>query len=143
MSQIQADTLNSVIDFDSPFTVAPGGNVFQPLFGIYAPAVTHSESADVEIDSPEWESFSIGYTGQYGYNGAVMHASETLSGALARDILSTPGTYVVCAVESVPCYDDPTSDPCFPDEPEYCETYGCECDPAGWIVLTYSANSQD
>lgn len=63
---ITADNLNAAIEFDSPFTVAPGGNVFPPLFGIYAPSVLHSESEDIEIGSDTWEAFSVGYTGQHG-----------------------------------------------------------------------------
>lgn len=135
MPAITADNLDRVIEFDSPFTVFEGGNVMHPLADVYAPSVLNSDANDIEIESDEWEAFSVGYTGQYGYNGAVMHASETLSGKLAEDILSTPGTYVVVAVECVPCYDDPTAEPCFADEPDYCRDAGCDQFPAGWTVL--------
>jgi len=58
-----------------------------------------------------------GYTGQYGYHGAVMHASEYIGGGLADDILSTPGTYVVVVVN----VEDDEAD-------EFAE-------PAGWAIL--------
>lgn len=125
----------NAIEFDSPFTVFPGGNIINPI-GVYAPSVEHSETTDIEIDGcapndSNWEPFSVRYTGQYGYTGAVMHASEQLSGALAADILATPGTYVICAVEA-PCTED---EPCFPDEPNHCIEHGCDAFPAGWTVL--------
>lgn len=41
-----------------------------------------------------------GLTGQYAYNGAVMHPSEYLGGAMAERLAATPGTYAVVAVES-------------------------------------------
>jgi len=75
--------------------------------GVYAPEVYHSETDDIEIDGvagrrgETWEAL-YGYTGQYSYNGAVMHSSEFLGGGLADDILSTPGTYVVVVVNVEP-----------------------------------------
>lgn len=105
------------VEFDSPFRVGHSGRIYDRVEGVYAPEVFHSETDDVEIVSSDWEAFSAGYTGQWGYNGPVMHQSEYLGGALADDILSTPGVYVVCTVEVLPSDDDP--DPF----------------PAGWIVL--------
>lgn len=125
--------LSATIEFDSPFTVAPGGNVFHPLFGIYAPSVEHCVTEDILIDSDDWEAFSVGYTGQYGYNGPVMHASEILGGRLAEDILNTPGTYVVCAVEYICDVENPECH----YSPYDRATMGCGCDPAGWTVLKY------
>lgn len=107
------------IEFDTVFQVDGTGNVFE-VDSIYAPDVLHDDSethADIEIYSTDWEAFSNGYTGQYGYNGPVMHQSETLSGALAKDILSSPGIYCLTSVEVHPTDDDP--DPF----------------PAGWIIL--------
>jgi hypothetical protein len=39
-----------------------------------------------------------GCTGQYGYNGPIMHESEYVGGGMERRILETPGYYVCCAV---------------------------------------------
>jgi len=132
---LATDNLNALIEFDSPFTVEPGG-VIADTPGVRAPSVERDRDFDYLVDGTcpidsVWQAFSGGYTGQYGYRGPIMHAAETLSGALAADILATPGVYVVCAVEA-PCTPD---DPCFPDEPDYCEEYGCDSEPAGWIVL--------
>lgn len=117
------DTLNSMVEFDCPFTINADGTFSDRVEGVYSPEVYHVEGAqapgDVEVGSDEWETWSDGCTGQYGYNGAVMHASERLAGGMARQMLDEPGTYVVCAVECDPTEDDP--DPF----------------PAGWIVLRH------
>lgn len=118
------------IEFDSPFTVLDGGNIIEPLIPFYAPSVYHSEVNDIDIESDAWEAFSIGYTGQDRYNGAVMHSSEQLGGALAVDILATPGTYVITAV-NVDCYDEPQ---CYDTQTDVSD-FGCDCEPAGWTVI--------
>ena len=95
--------LQAIADFDHPFTVSDDGTL-SDAHDVYAPEVYHSETDDIEIDGiagrrgETWEAL-YGYTGQYSYNGAVMHSSEFLGGGLADDILSTPGTYVVVVVE--------------------------------------------
>lgn len=108
------------VDFDVPFLVGRSG-ILHPDAGTTPPVPTvyHDDDTDVSIEGDTWEIFSTGYTGQHAYNGAVMHASETLSGRLADDILTTPGTYVVVAVEVLPDDDDNDADPF----------------PAGWAVL--------
>lgn len=138
-SQVNADNLNSRVEFDSAFGVDVDGNIIDAP-NVYAPRVEHSDTEDIYIDSDEWEAFSIGYTGQYSYNGAVMHADEYLGGALAAAILSTPGTYVVTAVE-VDCEDGACYMDCIDvDSPEEAkrarDESGCDCFPAGWTVLT-------
>lgn len=112
------------VEFDCPFQVGHSGNIYPSVDGVYAPEVWHDEVSDVligeegwEVSEEGWEAFSTGYTGQHGYSGPVMHASEYIGGRLADDILTTPGVYVVCAVEVLPEDDDP------------------EPFPAGWIVL--------
>lgn len=116
-----AEDLQRLMDFDHPVTVRANGTVTDAVEGVYAPEVYHVEGErhphDVEVQSDEWETFSVGYTGQQSYNGAVMHASEYIDGQLANDILDEPGTYVVVAVEVMPDDDDP--------EPM----------PAGWTIL--------
>lgn len=91
-------SINSLesVEFDRPFAVDTGG-VVTWADGYHAPSVYGSDG-EVDIDSDQWEFFSTGYTGQYGYNGPVMHDSEFLGGRLARDILETPGVYVLCPV---------------------------------------------
>lgn len=112
------------VEFYLPFHVDSAGEVRPADDTVsYVPEVYHDEDYDVTLDMmphdshTQWSVFSVGYTGQYGYRGAVMHASETLSGKLAEDILSNPGVYVLMPVEVFPVNGD--------DEPE----------PAGWTVL--------
>jgi len=111
------DQLNTSVEFDGPFTVDDKGAVNDTPPGIHAPSVYHVEGERCpEIDGSGWE-FVDGYSNQYRYPGPVMHASEQLAGGMARDVLETPGTYVLCVVEVFPDDEDP--------EPE----------PAGWVLL--------
>ena len=103
-------------EFEHPFTVHADGSVTDAPSGVYAPEVLHSEEDDIEIFGAGWVALT-GYTGQYGYHGAVMHASEQFAGGIAEDVIAEPGTYVLVVVEVMPEDDDP--------EPE----------PAGWAVL--------
>lgn len=105
-------------EFDSPFTVGRSGMVHLNQ-GVTHPTPTamHDDEDDIVLDSDKWEVFSRGYTGQWGYNGGVMHQSEYMGGRLLDDILESPGTYVIVAVEVEPTDDD--TDPA----------------PAGWTVL--------
>ena len=111
--QVTPDNLNSLVKFDSAFIVTSEG--IEDAHEVYVPAVQNADVRDIYIESTNWEALT-GYTGQYGYNGAVLHASETLSGGLARDILEdVGGIYAVTVVEDM-------------DDPE---------NPAGWCVLKY------
>lgn len=115
------EALREIAEFDRPFRVVAGNDYALHEPGLYAPEVYHVEGEqhpkDVDVVSDEWSTFSVGYTGQYSYNGAVMHASEFLGGRLADDILAEPGIYVVTVVAVLP--DDEDEDP----------------EPAGWTVL--------
>lgn len=107
-------------EFDSVFRVWTNGDITL-VPGTYAPDVHHDDTYDILIDgipvddSETWEALS-GYTGQYGYTGPVMHASEQFGGKLREDVLSHPGIYVLVVVEVFP-----------DDDPEPA--------PAGWAVL--------
>lgn len=114
------DSLSAIMDFDHPIRVDDDGAVYG-TDGVYAPEVFHDETHDVTVDGlpasvSGWEALE-GFTGQHGYRGAVMHASELIGGRLADDILSTPGVYVAVVVNVLPEADD-----------EYPE-------PAGWAIL--------
>lgn len=108
-------SLNRVIELDSPFRVEEDRTVVDYLPNIHAPAVMNDPDGDVEVDDDRWMPLT-GHTGQYGYSGAVMHPSEILAGGLAADILGSPGVYVVTEVR------DEHND--YPDG-----------DPIGWAVL--------
>lgn len=81
--------LNDITEFDCPFVVHSDGDVTN------TPDMQAPEVFDDESCNSNWELLS-GFTGQYGYNGPMMHPSEYIGGALAKHILSTPGVY--CAV---------------------------------------------
>lgn len=113
----------SALDFDHPFTIT----VFDEKVwridhpeGVYAPNVDHSESHDIDIDEPGWEAFT-GFTGQFGYNGACLHASEGVSRRIAEELVrlavDEPQTYVMVVV-SAGVIEDGDSD-----------------EPAGWAIL--------
>lgn len=105
-------TLQDIMEFDHVVQVLADGTVMDT--GLYAPELYHVEGEqspnDVEGHGDGW-TLLTGFTGQYGYNGAVMHASEYIGVGLERQILENPGYYVACVVN---CDDD--------DE------------PAGWAI---------
>lgn len=103
-------SLSSMLGFDTPAIRVHDDGSVTPEPGVHAPEVYH----DDETAPIGWEWASRGYTGQYGYSGPVMHASEQLTGRLATDILARPGVYVAVVVESLGDDDD---------------------SPAGWAIL--------
>lgn len=109
------DTLNGIMEFDHVIRVHGDGTVTAEP-DVYAPCLD-----DGELDnSADWTMMG-GYSGQYGYRGPVMHASEYIGGGMARDILDNAGVYVAI-VANYTCTD------CEPDE-------DCDCDTAdGWAV---------
>lgn len=109
--QATPDNLNSLVEFDSAFIVTSEG--IESAHEVYVPSVWADSETDIFIDSSNWVALT-GYTGQHDYNGAVLHASETLSAGLARDILEDVGGIYALTVVS---YD--------------------ENDDAGWCVLKY------
>lgn len=80
--------LASLMDFDHVIEVLPDGTV-RERGDIYAP-----ELYDGVLESGTGWTLLTGYTGQYSYNGPVMHNSEYIGGRLASDILAEPGVYV-------------------------------------------------
>lgn len=159
------DELNTVAEFDRVFRVNPDGTVTFPVESVHAPEVYHVDGQghphDVEVHGADWQPLH-GYTGQHGYNGAVMHASEYLGGRMADDVLASAGVYVVTSVECLPnvryphewspsgarctrCNlvgtGDAENDGGCEGHPDYdpaedmWDDYGPEPDPAGWIML--------
>ncbi|WP_406245869.1 hypothetical protein ACI7YT_12575 [Microbacterium sp. M] len=124
----------STLEFDSTYSALTG----EHIGGIYIPTAEHDDDYDVILDGQtdtEWR-FLTGYTGQYGYNGAVMHASETMTDEAIRKAVREAGgdTFAIVAVGA---HDD--DNPVFPDEPDYCEESGCAHEPAGWAVIYRAA----
>jgi hypothetical protein len=92
--------LNNATEFDSPFRVNADGSVSDGPAGLYAP-----DLYDEELSDDAWEMVN-GYSGQDRYAGPIMHNSEYLGGGMARDILNSPGVYVVVAAAYSPDEDD-------------------------------------
>lgn len=88
-------TLSELMDFDHVVQVFPGGTVTDAPAGVYAPEVhAYGDEIDTsELEAAGWKLMA-GYSGQYGYAGPWMHASEYIGGYLESDILATPGLYV-------------------------------------------------
>lgn len=120
------DELQTMMDFDSVIKVAEDGTIARAEgVHLYADLNVNTEGED-EFDLTEGWELLHGFTGQYGYNGPVMHSSEFIGGGLARHILETPGYYVALVVEGRCDYDGST-DYCTPER-------GCDCERAGWAV---------
>lgn len=133
---VTVDNLNEVMDFYHVIRVAADGTVTDSPESPYLDEAVRSVLVDPEawhwedeINLPEGWSLMDGYSGQYGYSGPVMHVSEYIGGGMARDILATPGDYVALPVESDCGY---TQENCSEDS-------GCDCEPAGWVVVTKPA----
>lgn len=121
-SRRRIDDVNAVVEFECPFLVGKtedGGPTLddRPSSRPYPPEVSNDPNGDVFLDDDDWEPLT-GYTGQYGYHGAVMHPSEYFGGRIAADVLAEPGLYVIVEVRD----DDMT----YPDG-----------DPIGWSVLRF------
>lgn len=103
----QREHLRTIMDFDHVVRIHEDGTVSEPR-DEYAPEVwqdydidedgyAHCRMEPVILDK-DW-TLLTGHTGQYGYNGAVMHPSEYIGGGLADYILDNPGLYVSLIVE--------------------------------------------
>jgi hypothetical protein len=92
-NNVTRDTLDSLVEFDCVFQVLPDGSVFERP-ALYGPEV---------YDSTVTAGWTLvdGYSGQYGYSGPIMHASEYLGGRMAQDTLDTPGVYCLVVAYGV------------------------------------------
>lgn len=93
-------SLSDIMELDHVIRVMPDGTVRDADSGCYAPELYCDDQGNNELSDDRWQLMS-GYTGQYGYDGPIMHASEFIGGQLERDILATPGLYV-----AIVCYSD-------------------------------------
>jgi hypothetical protein len=120
------ETLNDMMEFGHVIRVLPGGEATDAE-GVYAPEVSVQLDAEGSIlpgpaGEPLVEGWELmtGYTGQYGYRGPIMHASEYVGGRMEEDILERPGLYVVVEVTGLyPTEEDEARD---------------SDDPIGWVV---------
>jgi hypothetical protein len=124
-----ARSLNEIMEFDHIIRVNADGTITEDLdmstmdSGSYFDLAVDEDGTDIFDMSAGWTLLS-GFTGQYGYNGPVMHASEYVGGGLERHIRETPGYYVVLIVNALEthCEDCAEFEHAIADE------------PAGWAV---------
>lgn len=108
------------MEFDHVFTIHPDGSITEPS-GVWAPSVYHDDERDIDIDDRDWRAIT-GLTGQYGYHGAVMHASEYIGTGVAGVMwqmaidAEEPVTFTLVIVNVID------------DEDE-------DAEPAGWAIL--------
>ena len=102
------DTLNAEMEFDSVI-YSHGDGTVSDARTMRGPDVYTDEQEDGtwvgEVMDEPWELLD-GFSGQYGYSGPYMHASEYISGGLARHILETAGFYVATVVIPIPLDED-------------------------------------
>ena len=94
--------LEKIMEMDHVIQVHEDGTVTDDIAAIWAPEVYDNTVEDGVEDltvSGEGWTLERGWTGQWGYNGPVMHDSEFVGGDLAEHILSTPGYWVVVEVD--------------------------------------------
>lgn len=85
--------LINAIEFDHVFTISVNtdGVAIGDWENMYAPEIVeHSAETDVAIMGDGWEALT-GFTGQYGYHGAVNHPSEFIGSAIARELVRLSG----------------------------------------------------
>jgi hypothetical protein len=108
------------VEFDWPFTITNGEVIDVP--GVYAPSVYLYEGDRAEtIDDQRWRLLSHGWTGQYGYNGPVMHASEFIGEGIAEQLAEMAEDYrafAIVAVDFIPEDEDDQS-----------------TEPVGWAIV--------
>lgn len=84
------ENLDDLVEFDVPFRIG-SHQEFDPDLTVHGPDTVEIDAAtDITVSDPSWEALS-GFTGQYGYRGAVMHPSEYL-GAGSRPSTAGLGT---------------------------------------------------
>lgn len=109
MRTIERDKLNDVMEFDHVIEVYASGHVETDVAACWAPQLYATSDADGShvpgtdadlIDQAKRQGWELltGITGQYGYSGPCMHASEVVGGGLADRILATPGYWVTVVV---------------------------------------------
>jgi hypothetical protein len=101
-------TLEDLMVFGHIVQSDGNGNVEDTDDAEYGPEVLYVELDDdgqmseeprpSEIGYGDWVLLS-GFTGQYGYHGAVMHDSEYVGGNLERHIRDTAGLFVAVLVD--------------------------------------------
>jgi hypothetical protein len=97
----RTQTLNDLMEFDHVIYVDDDGNVTEPD-DVHAPEAYMFRELPPEL----WCGWRLmdGYSGQCGYRGPWMHASEFIGGGMADDILSDSFLYVAIVDHENDCW---------------------------------------
>lgn len=146
---VSTEELNNVMEFEHVIRVHNDGTVSDSPYSVGSQDayfdLTVTEDGTDQFDMSEGWELLTGFTGQYGYNGPVMHSSEYIGGGLAQHILETPGDYVVLEVSSYSSEHEwqlstftgtKTCAVCglLPLDAEDAESFCRDDSPAGWAV---------
>lgn len=112
------EALEKALEFDNVIEILDDGTFIERP-DLYAPELYNDN-----IESDHWKFWSYGRTNQYGYNGPMLHNSETWSLSMLHDLERSPGIYV-CVYGT---YDN--------DDLEFIEVEPTIIE--GWCVLEYS-----
>lgn len=117
MNTTSVRTLNDMMQIDHVIRVREGGVIDAGVTGVWAPEIHVGTDEDGQItdaderqmiEDAEAQGWTLltGWTGQYSYNGPIMHASEYIGGGLETHIRETPGLYCAVVVETDDDRDD-------------------------------------
>jgi|tagenome__1003787_1003787.scaffolds.fasta_scaffold20682535_2 hypothetical protein len=109
--------LNDIMEFEHVIEVREDGSIIDRN-DLYAPDCYFDQGVINYSGDRNWTALD-GYSGQEGYSGPIMHASEYIGGRMEADIRSTPGIYATVIITD-------------PDDGE----------PAGWAVVKHIDNQE-
>ena len=117
--------INTAYEFNEPFASFGHRLGHAPVSNLWYPeSVEHREDDDYSSQLDNWVPLK-GFSGQYGYNGPVMHPSEYIGGGLEDYLLENAGIYVVIAVNVTEELESHLGEP-------YLET-----ESIGWMILEF------
>lgn len=96
---MQTKTLNEIMEFDHVIKIL-GGKVVEANREIYGPDLYWDMDEFVLDTQGGWELLS-GYSGQFQYDGPIMHPSEYIGGHMEQDILAKDGLYVALVCDTI------------------------------------------
>ena len=149
--------LNEIMEFDHIIQVHKDGTITDSDMSVgsteaYFDLRVMPDGEDDFYMSTGWELLR-GFTGQYSYNGPVMHPSEFIGGGLERHIRETPGYYVALVVEAVEPHvwqvarmtGTRTCERCglLPLDSDDMESMCLTDEPAGWAVAYKESNETE
>lgn len=128
----------SNFEFHAVYSAHTGEHVGGYVPHVEADSGIDVDGCDVLIDGvpdnlSEWDQI-VGKTGQYGYRGAIMHASETADDETVLQWVRDAGADVFALVP-VAVSHDLTDD----GDDDECHAFGCDHGDAGWAIIYRAA----